>query len=171
VQRVVMPESRVTAADEAGDRVALEASQRATPRRAMAEASSMARRAAPAPTPTDEMSSPPAEQHVGGAAANSVVRPASRALAGYQAVEEVTMPLVTRRRYVAVNGTTLLLVIAPAKADEAKPASAAAKAAPEFLVSTAKGRSTVRWQSGGLSYELQGALTPDSLVKLATLLK
>jgi anti-sigma factor RsiW len=171
VQRVVMPESRVTAADEAGERAALEASQRATPRRAMAEASSMARRAAPAPTPTDEMSSPPAEQHVGGAAANSVVRPASRALAGYQAVEEVTMPLVTRRRYVAVNGTTLLLVIAPAKADEAKPASAAAKAAPEFLVSTAKGRSTVRWQSGGLSYELQGALTPDSLVKLATLLK
>jgi hypothetical protein len=81
------------------------------------------------------------------------------------------MPLVTRRRYVAVDGTTLLLVIAPSKADEAKPASAAAKAAPEFIVSTAKGRSTVRWQMGGLSYELQGALTPDSLVKLATLLK
>jgi anti-sigma factor RsiW len=161
------------ATPQAPDRVAPQQTQEATPRRAMAEASSMSRRAAPAPTAiaTDEMSSPPAGQQLGGAAANRVVRPASSVLTGYQSVEDVTMPLVTRRRYVAVDGTTLLLVIAPSKADEAKPTSVAAKAAPEFLVSTAKGRSTVRWQMGGLSYELQGALAPDSLVKLATLLK
>jgi len=95
-------------------------------------------------------------------------KPTATTLTGYQAIEDVALPSVTRRRYIAANGTTLVLVIAPTTADEVQPD---ANAAQEFTVSTARGRSTVRWQRSGLSYVLQGALAPDSLMKLATQLQ
>ena len=42
---------------------------------------------------------------------------------------------------------------------------------PQFTVTALEGRSIVRWHARGMDYELQGALPPDSLVKLATQLK
>ena len=91
-----------------------------------------------------------------------------RALAGYQAADDVIMPAVARRRYVATDGTIVVLLIARSTTEAPKPT---ATASTEFTVSTVNGRSTVRWQVRGLTYELQGALPPDSLVKLATQLK
>ncbi len=91
------------------------------------------------------------------------------ALAGYTALEEDALPSITRRRYVSVKGTPILLLIMQ-PLPEAKGAQER-DAASEFVVSTTNGRSTVRWHAHGKDYELQGALAPDSLVKLATLLK
>jgi len=101
-------------------------------------------------------------------AARAVVKHTVGSLSGYQTVVDVALPSVTRRRFIAADGTTLVLAIAPITADEVKPDAAAAQ---EFTVSTAQGRSTVRWQLSGMSYVLQGALAPDSLMKLATQLK
>ena len=97
-----------------------------------------------------------------------VTATAPGALAGYRATDELLKSAVVRRRYVATDGTILVLLIAPSISEVPKPN---AKASPEFTVSTLNGRSTVRWQVAGLTYELQGALPPDSLVKLATQLK
>lgn len=97
-----------------------------------------------------------------------VTATAPGALAGYRATDELLKSAVVRRRYVATDGTTLVLLIAPSTSEVPKPT---AKASPAFTVSTLNGRSTVRWQVPGLTYELQGALPPDSLVKLATQLK
>ncbi len=91
------------------------------------------------------------------------------ALAGYTALEEDALPSITRRRYVSVKGTPILLLIMQ-PLPEAKGAQER-DAASEFVVSTTNGRSTVRWHAHGKDYELQGALAPDSLVKLAMLLK
>ena len=91
------------------------------------------------------------------------------ALAGYTALEEDALPSITRRRYVSEKGTPILLLIMQ-PLPEAKGAQER-DAASEFVVSTTNGRSTVRWHAHGKDYELQGALAPDSLVKLATLLK
>ena len=101
-------------------------------------------------------------------AARAVMKHTVGSLSGYQTVVDVALPSMTRRRYIAADGTTLVLAIAPITADEVKPDAAAAQ---EFTVSTAQGRSTVRWQLSGMSYVLQGALAPDSLMKLATQLK
>jgi anti-sigma factor RsiW len=91
-------------------------------------------------------------------------------LAGYTATEEESVPAITRRRYVSSAGTPLtLLIVQPV--NDAKKSSRAEAATSEFVVTTANGRSTVRWHARGLDYELQGALAPDSLVKLATQLK
>ncbi len=89
-------------------------------------------------------------------------------LAGYEMQADATLPAVNRRRYIAADGTMLMLTITPTTADESK---RDANAVSEFTVSTAKGRNTVRWQRSGNSYELQGALPADSLMKLATQLK
>ena len=91
------------------------------------------------------------------------------ALVGYTALEEDALPSITRRRYVSANGTPILLLIMQPLPD-AKGARER-DAASEFVVSTTNGRSTVRWHTHGKDYELQGALAPDSLVKLAMLLK
>jgi hypothetical protein len=90
-------------------------------------------------------------------------------LAGYTSVDEESAASVTRRRYVSSAGTPLILVIVQSAA--AQKAGVRSEAAPEFVVRTANGTSAVRWTSGGLSYELSGALSADSLVKLATLLR
>ncbi len=87
-------------------------------------------------------------------------------LSGYTSVEEESVPSVTRRRYVSTAGTPLLLVIVQAALTQK--AGAASDAAPEFVIRTSGGTTVVRWTSGGRSYELTGALSPDSLVKLAT---
>ncbi len=165
-------EGQVAAAADAADR----ASGAATARTRASEPAVAARRAAPSAPMTDaraQLGQAVVAEAAAGNAAPAVagaakVSAASRTLAGYQAVEDVTLPPQTRRRYVAADGTTLLLVIVPLAGESTKPTS---KPASEYTVSTAKGRSTVRWQMGTLSYELQGVLAPDSLVKLATQLR
>ena len=87
-------------------------------------------------------------------------------LAGYTSVEEESVSSVTRRRYISSAGTPLILVIVQSAA--APKAGVRSESAPEFVVRTANGTTAVRWTAGGLSYELTGALSPDSLVKLAT---
>ncbi|MCC7055011.1 MAG: zf-HC2 domain-containing protein [Gemmatimonadaceae bacterium] len=122
--------------------------------------------AAPAPeSQARKMSAP-----VQATAANASVAAAKAvAIPGYTATEEASQPAIIRRRYVSPAGTPLLLQIMQAPS-ASKPQGARSESA-EFVVSTSNGRSTVRWQRDGRSYELQGALAPDSLVKLATLLK
>jgi anti-sigma factor RsiW len=187
-ERVALQASPMAAADRAADAVASEAVQQVSPaaaqqaaqqasptasqqaaapmapRRATADVAESMRRAAPIGSGVVQARG--AEQKASEA---SNLAATSGVLTGYTSVEEVTVPTVTRRRYVAADGTTLVLLIAPSTADGAKPTTA--KGPAEFTVSTVKGRSTVRWQVGGRSYELQGALTPDSLVKLATQLR
>lgn len=90
-------------------------------------------------------------------------------LAGYVAVEDESVPAMTRRRYVSPSGLALELSIVRSFAPTKD--SIRAGAAAEFVVSTANGRSTVRWHARGMDYVLHGPLTPDSLVKLATQLK
>ena len=90
-------------------------------------------------------------------------------LAGYTTTEEESVSGVTRRRYVSSSGTPLLLLITQ-PLPEVK-AQQSQEATPEFTVSTANGRSTVRWHARGLDYQLQAPLAPDSLMKLATQLK
>ena len=109
-----------------------------------------------------------------GAVANAVANAAARAivtLPGYTATDEESVPATTRRRYVSSSGTALTLLIVQASADARKRADAAADAAPQFTVTALNGRSIVRWHARGMDYELQGALAPDSLVKLATQLR
>lgn len=105
-----------------------------------------------------------------GASAGNVqgAGPKAVSLAGYTTVEDAAVPAITRRRYVSSAGTTLELsiiqsTVAPKTQDRA--------AAREFVVTTANGRSSVRWHVSGMDYLLQGPLPPDSLVKLATQLK
>lgn len=90
-------------------------------------------------------------------------------LQGYTAVEDESVPAMTRRRYVSPSGTALILSIA--QSTDAEKVAGARDAATEFVVTTENGRSSVRWRARGLDYELEGALAPDSLVKLATKLK
>ena len=90
-------------------------------------------------------------------------------LAGYTSVEEESVPSVTRRRYVSSAGTPLLLVIV--QSAPAQKAGTRGDAAPEFVIRTSNGTTVVRWISGGRSYELTGALSADSLVKLAAQLR
>lgn len=92
-----------------------------------------------------------------------------RELAGYATVEERSapaMPAITRRRYVSASGTALVLTIVQGAA-AAEPSATT----PEYVVSSSNGRSRVRWQARGMTYELQGSLSPDSLMRLATQLK
>ena len=90
-------------------------------------------------------------------------------LAGYTTTEEESLPTITRRRYVSSSGTPLLLLITQPFPESKGQRSQ--EGASEFVVSTTNGRSTVRWHARGLDYELQAALAPDSLMKLATQLK
>lgn len=102
--------------------------------------------------------------------AGGVVARKAAPLPGYSTVEEESQAARTRLRYLSSAGTPLTLLIVPAPA-EAKPQRRAEKPSPEFVVSTRNGISAVRWRARGMQYELTGALTPDSLVKLATQLK
>ncbi len=100
--------------------------------------------------------------------------PAVVTLPGYVTTDEESVPATTRRRYVSASGTalTLRIVQVPAAARKrAAAADAATDAAPQFTVTALNGRSIVRWHAHGMDYELKGALSPDSLVKLATQLK
>jgi len=108
-----------------------------------------------------------------GAALRAAAAPSTlpaRELAGYATVEERTAPAVTRRRYVSPSGTALVLTIVQV-AGGASASAAGAATAPEYVVSASNGRSTVRWQAQGRTYELQGALPADSLMRLATQLR
>ena len=91
-------------------------------------------------------------------------------LAGYSTVESASVPAMTRRRYISASGTELELSIMQSF-DNPKRSTPTAASTPEFVVTSANGRSTVRWHARGLDYVLQGAVSPDSLVKLATQLK
>ena len=113
---------------------------------------------------------PSAVDAAAGAVANAIA-PKIATLPGYVATDEESVPATTRRRYVSSSGTALTLLIVQASADARKRADAAADAAPQFIVTALSGRSIVRWHTGGLDYELRGALPPDSLVKLATQLR
>ncbi len=90
-------------------------------------------------------------------------------LAGYSVMEDSLGAPTTRRRYFSPRGTALELLITPTVA--ARKESAGKRSAAEFLVTTENGRSVVRWQASGMDYLLEGALTPDSLMKLAIQLK
>jgi hypothetical protein len=134
--------------------------------------------AAPAPAPTPSQAAPAAQNAAEqarssgaalGLASAAPVAKKAVTLAGYTAIEEESLPSVTRRRYVSSAGTPLTLLIVQSPADGKVPR--ALSAAPEFVVTTGSGRSIVRWHARGMDYELQGALAPDSLVKLATQLK
>jgi anti-sigma factor RsiW len=100
-------------------------------------------------------------------------RAKSRALAGYTVASTTdATATVTRVRYISAAGTPLTLLVSPipneTKVDvDRETVSRGA----EFVVTTVSGVSGVRWQVNGQRYELSGALAPDSLVKLATLLK
>ncbi len=97
------------------------------------------------------------------------VAPTLTPLAGYTAVEDVSVPAMTRRRYLSPSGVTLELSIVSTFAPRKDTIRTGAPS--EFVVSSANGRSTVRWHARGLEYVLHGPLAPDSLVKLATQLK
>lgn len=142
--------------------------QRAVASQAFARGEQRSRNAAPAPVAVSDAGAAAGAAAPAPGAMAWVTAATQGALAGYRVSDEMVMPAVLRRRYIAADGTTLVLMIAPATTDVPKPT---AKVSPEFTVSTANGRSTVRWQVPGLTYELQGALPPDSLVKLATQLK
>ena len=105
----------------------------------------------------------------GGGAVAKASAPKPVALAGYTATDEESTPSMTRRRYISSSGTPLLLLITT-PLPEGKRQRADADAS-EFSITTSNGRSVVRWHVRGLDYELQGALAPDSLMKLATQLK
>ncbi len=129
--------------------------------------------AAPAPLAASQVAAAPrapaAPAATAAKAGSPTAAPVLVSLAGYSAVEEQTLPAVTRRRYVSSAGTTLVLLIERGTAPP-RPTSAAATG-PEFTVRTVNGSSVVRWTSRGDVYELTGALPPDSLVKLATQLR
>ncbi|HYW52163.1 MAG TPA: hypothetical protein VE861_16220, partial [Gemmatimonadaceae bacterium] len=89
---------------------------------------------------------------------------------GYTMTQSESVPSVTVRRYVPSAGppVTLLIVQAPRKPGAR---GAAGDGQPELTLSTVEGQSIVRWHAQDRDYELRGALAPDSLVKLATLLR
>ena len=93
----------------------------------------------------------------------------SRTLPGYRSVEIADEDALVRTQVVAADGVTLLLVIAPDSA--ARSARAITTGAAAYTVSTVEGRSTVQWASHGRAFDLRGPLAPDSLLKLATLLR
>ena len=90
-------------------------------------------------------------------------------LAGYTALEDESLPSLTRRRYVSANGTPIvLLIIKPPTEQKRTPPP---ETESSFVVSSTNGTSSVRWRARGREYELQGPLAPDSLLKLAARLK
>jgi Putative zinc-finger len=103
------------------------------------------------------------------APAKVVAAPKPVLIAGYTAQEDESLPSLTRRRYVSPNGTSIvLLIMKPPTEQKAAPPQDPESA---FVVFSTNGQSTVRWRAHGRHYELQGALGPDSLVKIATLFK
>ena len=94
---------------------------------------------------------------------------AARTLPGYRSVDIADAGALVRTQFVAADGVTLLLVITPDSA--VRSARAVTTGAAAFTVSTVEGRSTVQWTSQGRAFDLRGPLAPDSLFKLATLLR
>jgi hypothetical protein len=110
-----------------------------------------------------------AEESRNAAAPAKAPAPKAVALAGYSMTEDSLVAPTTRRRYFSPTGMALELLITASPA--ARKESAGQRNAAEFVVTTENGRSIVRWHARGLEYVLEGALTPDSLMKLATQLK
>ncbi len=95
--------------------------------------------------------------------------PKAISLAGYTALEDESLPSLTRRRYVSANGTPIvLLIIKPPTEQKRTPPP---ETESSFVVFSTNGTSSVRWRTRGRDYELQGPLAPDSLLKLAARLK
>jgi hypothetical protein len=105
----------------------------------------------------------------GAALAVPTAAPKLTPLPGYSATEDESVPAMTRRRYVSPSGVVVELLILSTSAPRKD--SVRVGVPDEFTVSTADGRSTVRWHVRGMQYVLQGPLAPDSLVKLATKLR
>ena len=129
--------------------------------------------AAPAPSlaPATAAAAAP-EVAAGGARAKATTLEGARKLVpleGYTVVEEQSLPAIVRRRYLSSAGTPLVLIIV--QGADADVVSQPRVASPEFTVRTTKGMTAVRWTRQGQSFELSGALPPDSLVKLATRLR
>ena len=99
----------------------------------------------------------------------TVAADAARTLPGYRSVDIADAGALVRTQFVAADGVTLLLVITPDSA--ARNARAITTGSEAFTVSTVEGRSTVQWTSQGRAFDLRGPLAPDSLLKLATLLR
>jgi len=109
-------------------------------------------------------SAPVAAKHV----AAVPTREAGRVLEGYTIIEDESVPMRTRRRYVSPSGTSLLLTIVSTAVERSR---VAADRASQYHVATEKDRSTVRWSAFGAEYTLEGVVTPDSLMKLAAALR
>ena len=177
------PERTARRADVMEDRVVASsrAAEVAAPRqRAEAPAPAPVSDAAPEPSSAGARAAavavaPGAEQSSRVAASQAKAMPGGARtavpLSGYTVVEEQSLPAVTRRRYLSSAGTALVLLIVQGTASEPDAIARSRIAAPEFVVRTANGTSAVRWTAQGQSYELSGALPPDSLVKLATQLR
>ncbi len=89
---------------------------------------------------------------------------------GYRMSESESVSSVTVRRYVPEAGPTVTLLIVQASG-KATARDARRDTVSQFVVTTVDGQSIVRWHAKERDYELRGALAPDSLVKLATLLR
>ena len=162
---------------DALDRVQVQEQVRAQQRASSSDRAEPARQAQPrqvpsrlgAPVATGASAAPEQATANAGAVSAKPIAPKLVPLAGYTTTEEESVSGVTRRRYVSSSGTPLLLLITQ-PLPEGK-AQRSQNASSEFIVSTANGRSTVRWHARGLDYELQAPLAPDSLMKLATQLR
>ncbi len=114
-------------------------------------------------------SSAPQQTSAANVATAKSAAPKPVTIAGYTALEDESLPSITRRRYVSPNGPPIvLLIMKPPTEQKSAPAQELESA---FVVYSTNGQSTVRWRARGRNYELQGALGPDSLMKLATLFK
>ena len=102
-------------------------------------------------------------------AATKAAAPKAISLAGYTALEDESLPSLTRRRYVSANGTAIVLLIIKPPTEQKR--SPPPETESSFVVFSTNGTSSVRWRTRGRDYELQGPLAPDSLLKLAARLK
>jgi anti-sigma factor RsiW len=166
-----VPPARVNRADDAArdaasdGRVLARAEQRVESRaEPRGEPRGESRAAAPAPSRAP-MAEPPST--------NERARKSATVMAGYSVVDQEVRPGRTQVRYASGDGTVLTFIVESDVSEKAaeKRRDGAQTAAAQFTVVPGSPVSRVQWQSGGARHELRGALRPDSLLKLATLLR
>lgn len=128
-----------------------------------------ARRAMVAEAPKAAAEARRAADAPAGFAAATGAGDALQTLPGYTSRDIAGDDALRRTQFVATDGATLVLLVTPESATRAAPTMTTESAA--FTVATVGGRSTVTWASRGRTFELRGTLAPDSLLKLAALLR